>query len=242
MSIFRKYFLEKKIKMSKVKKKTVINIGLGIIGLVIIMSIIDPSSGAIYKRPEFNDSLYASWHPGSFCIPCHYTLMSTEQAQNISVGCQCHQYKPEGSTKYNIDMTQIFKIHKDVICVRCHIGFKNPDEVTPQEFHSIMPIDCKNCHNYTANGEMEIPDKRNCSDCHAGGDPHIVHSKNDNLAKICVACHGENFASQYISGNVKINISQQGNVSIQPVPQINVQYPTIGNFLANLLRSIGILK
>lgn len=214
-----------------------------IIGIMTILSDFAIISNAAYERPEFSDGLYSSWHPGSYCIPCHYSLMSVEKAKNISIGCQnCHQYKPKGSSKYDIDMSKIFNIHKDIICIRCHIGIKNQNKVTAQDFHKIMPIDCKNCHNYSK-GTYQVPEKKNCSDCHANGDPHIVHSGNKRLEKMCIACHGEEFANKYISKGLQINISEQGIVSTKPpVAGVKVEYPTIGKFLENVLKMIGIFK
>lgn len=231
----------KKMK-KKIKKKGAYKIFiLGIMAVLSFFTIISISNAA-YERPEFSDGLYASWHPGSFCIPCHYSLNSVEKAKNISIGCQnCHQYKPKGSTKYDIDMSKIFNIHKDIICIRCHIGIKNQKEVTAQDFHRIMPIACNNCHNYS-NGTYQIPEKKNCSDCHANGDPHVVHSGDKRLEKICIACHGEDFANKYISGAVQINVSKLGIISVGSATGTAVEYPTIGKFLENIFKMIGILK
>jgi hypothetical protein len=217
------------------EKRTVYNIVINVLSILIISfyGLVSISSAA-YERPAYDQALTAPWHPGSYCIPCHFSLMDSGTAQKISNTCKCHDYKPAGSTGgYTINMTKIYDIHKDIMCIRCHIGMKSQQNVTAQDFHRIMPIACSNCHNYT-NGTIQIPEKKNCSDCHADGNPHIVHGKK--VEVLCVACHGEEFANKYINRPIQITdkgiVTLSGNVTVR-------EYPTITGYLSNIL---GILS
>ncbi len=207
---------------------------IGIVSILIIsFSFYLSPVDAAYERPEFKDGLTSNWHPGAFCIPCHYSLMSTEKAQNISVSCKnCHENmraREKGKRKYEIDMNRVFNIHKDIVCIRCHIGTKEQRDVTAQDFHRIMPIDCINCHNYT-NGMYQKPEKKNCSDCHMKGDPHVVHG--DKVDKMCIACHGEVFANKYVNGTF---LKPGQNISTKMLKETR-EYPTIVNFFEKILR------
>jgi hypothetical protein len=126
-------------------------------------------------------------------------------------------------------MTKIYDIHKDTMCIRCHIGMKDQQDVTAQDFHRIMPIACSNCHKYT-NGTYQVPEKKNCSACHADGNPHVVHGKK--IEVLCVACHGEDFANKYVGKT--INITDKGIVMLPGNATVRV-YPTITEFLGNML-------
>lgn len=212
--------------MISVEKRFIYNI-LSI--LIISFYSLVPISSA-YERPAYDQALAAQWHPGSFCIPCHFSLMDQGTAAKISNTCKCHDYRPEGQTSgYKINMTKIYDIHKDTMCVKCHIGMKDQKDVTAQDFHRIMPIACSNCHNYT-NGSYQVPQKKNCSDCHADGNPHIVHGKKIEI--LCVACHGEEFANKYV-GKV-INVTDIGMVLLPVNATVRV-YPTITEFLGSML-------
>lgn len=200
--------------------------------LIILILFYSPDISAAYQRVSFDDGLYAQWHPGAFCIPCHYALTSLEKAQSISAGCQCHNYRPNGETTgYKVDMANITELHKDIICIRCHIGMKDQQSVSAQDFHRIMPIACSNCHTYL-NGTIQIPEKKNCSDCHANGNPHVVHGAK--IGQLCIACHGEEFAKKYPNNTFVVT---EGNVSIKP--EIVVESPTITNFIYKLLQMIA---
>jgi hypothetical protein len=187
---------------------------------------------AAYERVSFNDGLYDQWHPGAFCIPCHYSLMSLEKAQSISSGCKCHNYRPNGEiTGYKVDMANITEIHKDIICIRCHIGMKDQKNISAQDFHRIMPIACSNCHIYL-NGTIQVPEKKNCSDCHTDGNPHVVHGTK--IGELCIACHGEEFAKKYTNTTLVIT---EKNISIKT--EIVAESPTITNFIYKILQMIA---
>lgn len=193
-------------------------------------------SSATYERPAYDQALTAPWHPGSYCIPCHFSLMDIEKAKKISGSCKCHDYRPKGITGgYKVDMTKIYDIHKDIMCIRCHIGMKNQQNVTVQDFHRIMQIACSDCHTYV-NGTYQIPEKKKCSDCHADGNPHVVHG--DKIEKLCIACHGEEFANKYV--NKTIEISDKGMVLLTPSNTTVREYPTITGFLSKILDIVGL--
>jgi hypothetical protein len=183
-----------------------------------------------YERPAYDQALTAPWHPGGFCIPCHFSLMERTTAEKISNTCRCHDYRPAGEISgYNINMTKIYDIHKDTMCIRCHIGMKDQKDVTAQDFHRIMPIACSNCHKFT-NGTYQVPEKKNCSDCHADGNPHIVHGAK--IEVLCVACHGEDFANKYV--DKAINVTDIGLVLLPVNVTVRV-YPTITEFIGNMI-------
>lgn len=220
---------------SKEKREFKANIGVvKIIYIVAISFYALVSVSAAYERPAVDTALTAPWHPGGYCIPCHYSLMTLDKAKNISNTCGCHNLRPAGQTSgYKIDMSKIYGIHNNIICIRCHIGMKNQDGVTAQDFHRIMPIACSNCHTYT-NGTIQIPDKKNCSDCHADGNPHVVHG--NKIETLCVACHGEDFASKYTSGIV--SIPNNNGTTAKPVGVSFTDYPTITRFLYKIFGTI----
>ena len=227
--------------LKKSEEHAVHNGHLKIIGALLIFSsilivIVLSGSAKAYERPEFKDGLADKWHPGNFCIPCHYSLMSKEKAQAISSGCKCHDYKPKDAVgKYKVDMTKIFDIHKDIVCIRCHVGIKNQENVTAMDFHRIMSnTPCLSCHTFV-NNTYQKPQKTNCSDCH-GGDPHVVHG--NRLEKMCVACHGE-FGENYTNKTIEIS-GKMNTPSIVETEAINTgEYPTIAEFLSRIFKSIA---
>jgi hypothetical protein len=181
-----------------------------------------------YERPQFKDGLTDSWHPGAYCIPCHYTLLGTDNARSISNGCTCHDYKPKNAQGLKVDMTRIFDIHKDIVCIKCHVGNKDGDAVKAADFHRIMSnVSCLSCHTFM-NDTYQRPQKTKCSDCH-GGDPHVVHGKR--LEKMCVACHGE-FGETYAG--------QKLSIPSAPKPQAaaSVEYTTIGQVISKIIDSL----
>jgi hypothetical protein len=203
-----------------------------IVSILVFLFYVFVTISAAYERPAFDTALTAKWHPGGYCIPCHYSLMNIEKARSISNTCSCHDIRPRGETGgYNINMTKIYDIHNNIICIRCHIGIKNPDEVTVQDFHRIMKIACSNCHTY-ANGTYQVPEKTNCSDCHAGGNPHTVHGNKTEI--LCIACHGEDFAKKYADKTVSI---PDRNVTI--AKQIGPEdYPTVARILSKIIGTL----
>jgi hypothetical protein len=225
-------FRNKTIKKNRFLSGVLI-ISLGAISFVLISGI-----GNAYERPEFTDGLTADWHPGSFCIPCHYTLASTERAKEISSGCTCHsqEYMDKNSTSsFKIDMSKIFTIHKNIICIRCHVGEKSKDNITAADIHRVMSkTPCSSCHVF-ANGTYLKPQKTGCSDCH-GGDPHVVHGAR--LDKMCVACHGD-FGEKY--ANKLVLPYNATNISLSVITkQQNTlnQFPTIGQILTGIIQAL----
>lgn len=190
-----------------------------------------PVPVSAYERTMPTDGLIGAWHPGGYCISCHYSLTSIEKAQAISYSCECHNYRPSGiTTGYKIDMANITNLHKDIMCIRCHIGMKDQNNVSAQDFHRIMPIACNNCHGYI-NGTIQIPEKKNCSDCHANGNPHVVHG--NKVGELCIACHGEDFAKKYSNGTINVT---ENNVSLQP--EVVKEYPTVTDLIDKILQTI----
>ena len=181
-----------------------------------------------FERPEIKDGLTDKWHPGAFCIPCHYTLLNTDKAQSISNGCKCHDFRPiNAENKYKVDMKKIFDIHKEIVCIRCHVGVKDGTNVTAADFHRIMSKEtCFTCHTYE-NGTIQKPQKTKCSDCHSG-DPHVVHGKR--LERMCETCHGE-FAKNYVG------VKSTGIVSTRPEAAVQ-EHPTIGQIISNIIGSL----
>ncbi len=192
-----------------------------------------------YERPEFTDGLISNWHPGSFCIPCHYTLLGNERAREISEGCSqtCHGSgnRPKDATSnYKVDMTKISKIHKDIICIKCHVSTKSEQNVTAVDFHRVMSkTACLTCHTFV-NGTYVKPQKTSCSDCH-GGNPHVVHGKR--IDRMCVACHGE-FGEKYIG---KLELPSNVSNMSQTIKKSEVgvkEYPTIGMIITRIIESL----
>ena len=124
-------------------------------------------------------------------------------------------------------MTKIFNIHKDIVCIRCHIGVKDGDNVNAADFHRIMSKQtCMTCHTYE-NETILKPQKTKCSDCHSG-DPHVVHGKR--LEKMCETCHGE-FAKNYVGDKTLSPISTRTEAVVK-------EYPTIGQIISQLINSL----
>ncbi len=233
MKINKSKLIKVEMKINKSRDENMILKSKKLIFLLILFSIFSSIliiNSDAYERPEYDNALVAPWHTGGYCVPCHYSLMDIKKARDISTGCKCHDFQKKGAeSKYIVEMTKIVGIHKDIICVRCHIGIKSEDEITAQEFHRIMPIDCKNCHNQSE-GTYVIPEKK-CSACHMNGDPHLVHG--NKIEKICTACHGTEFAGKYVGK--KLNVSAEG-ISVQS--EIIREYPTIVKYIDNIIKMV----
>ncbi len=192
---------------------------------------------AAYQRPEFKDGLVGRWHPGALCISCHYSLSTTEKAQSISAGCKCHDkiYIPkDAKSVYEVDSSKILDLHKDITCVRCHIGLKNR-EAGVQDLHSIKKsLECTQCH-VVENATIKVPEKKRCFECH-NGDPHVVHS--NKTEKLCPACHGE-FGERYIENALLISEKEMLPATfIKNETVVVKEYPTIVNFIIGIIKSI----
>lgn len=203
-----------------------------IVSFIAIFFVLLAVSANAYERPEFKDGLTEKWHPGRFCIPCHYTLMETEKAREISNSCfKCHDNRPENVERgYQIDMSKIYVIHEDIVCIRCHVGTKEETEATAADFHRVMSkTSCLSCHTFE-NGTYQKPLKTSCSDCH-GGDPHVVHGSR--LEKMCVACHGE-FGEKY-----SIPSPSNFSVSNMSAAEQSVEgFPTIGEIIIKIIEPL----
>lgn len=200
-----------------------------LISVIILISIIFiPASAGDYKRPEYTDGLEEKWHPGGYCIPCHYTLLGNEKARAISLGCEkCHVYRPKGAESgLKIDMSKVYDVHKDIVCIRCHVGIK--DNMTSVDFHMIKSkMACETCHT-VANGTYLKPPTTKCSNCHSS-DPHVVHGKR--VENLCVACHGE-FGEKYVKPPAAL-VPSPGK------PEVAVEaFPTIGEFMSKIIESL----
>ena len=224
-------FKDKLLKKNKENK----SIGNILIFFIIMVSIVFFSiQASAYERPQFKDGLMDNWHPGKICIPCHYTLAGTEKAKAISTNCfKCHANRPQNvQGGYNIDMVKIFNIHKDMVCIRCHVGIKDGDKITAQDFHRVMSkTACLSCHTFE-NGTYQKPKKTKCSDCH-GGDPHVIHG--ERIEKMCPACHG-------VFGEKYINMTAPASELPIPLNKSNTVlkdegYLTIGQFINNIIES-----
>lgn len=210
------------------------------ITLLFLMSYIvlaSPPANA-YERQEFMDGLAEKWHPGSFCIPCHYTVAGTEKAKKISTGCQCHNYKQKNNPGMKIDMTRILDIHTDMVCIKCHMGSeKNLENTNASDIHRIMNrVACLKCHS-VENGTMLKPKDKKCSFCH-GADPHIVHGKK--LESICVACHAE-FGEKYVNKSVDQTEKMSSPSSIVKMEnsiKVESRNPSIGEIVSKLFSSM----
>lgn len=202
-----------------------------IFSLILVSLVLLAKSAYAYERVEFKDGLTEKWHPGGYCIPCHYTLLGTEKARAISYNCyKCHDLRPkDAKSKYEIDMTKVYDIHKDIVCIRCHVGIKDEKNVTAADFHRIMSkTACLSCHTFD-NGTYIKPQKTKCSDCH-GGDPHIVHGKK--VENMCTACHGEEFGEKYVKPPAAL-IPSIGK------PEVSIkEVPTIGGFISKIIESL----
>lgn len=192
---------------------------------------------AAYERPEIKDGLTGRWHPGALCIYCHYSLSTTEKAQAISSGCKCHDkvYIPKDAKNvYDVESSKILDLHKDIVCVRCHIGIKNR-EVNVQDLHSIKnKLECTQCH-IIENTTIKIPEKKKCFECH-GGDPHVVHS--NKTEKLCPACHGE-FGERYMKNTLLTQEKEMLPATfVKNETTVIKEYPTVVDFVINIIKSI----
>ncbi|NJD76637.1 MAG: hypothetical protein FIB08_06000 [Candidatus Methanoperedens sp.] len=211
-----------------------------IISLAMFSFILMAGQADAYERPDYKDGLTGNWHPGSFCIPCHYTLLGNERAKEISSGCTkaCHAIgnRPKDTkTAYKIEIASISKIHKDIVCIKCHVGTKSEKNVTAVDFHRVMSkTACLDCHTYV-NGSYLKPQRTACSDCH-GENPHIVHGKR--LDKMCEACHGE-FAEKFISKlELPSNLSNMSRSAAVSKSETIKEYPTIGQIISRIFALI----
>lgn len=217
------------------KKRTLILLFLMAAGLIII-----PGSNAAYERTPFSDGLAEKWHPGSFCIPCHYTIAGDEKARSISTGCQCHKYSLKNPIKpMQIDMTKILDIHINMVCIKCHVGQnKNISNLKAADFHNVMKrIACTKCHTIE-NGRAIKPKAKICSDCHAV-DPHVVHGKK--LEKICMACHGEfgeKFSNKSVDPSEKMSLPSAISKLDTNETFLTKDYTSFGEFINKLVLSI----
>lgn len=211
---------------------------LSALSIILLMNVITNNATA-YERPAFSDGLTDRWHPGALCITCHYVLNSKERAQSISNGCKCHaDYALKNTEGYKkINMSKIFDYHKNIICVKCHVG-TNKNQTLPQDIHRVMNnISCLKCHTMD-NGIIKRPEKTKCFECH-GGDPHVVHK--NKVERVCPACHGE-FGERYVS-----RILKESEMSMVPPAVLNAtnmsinkkrEYTTIVDFLMNIINSM----
>lgn len=193
-----------------------------------------------YEIPQFTDGLAEKWHPGSFCIPCHYTIAGDEKAKSISTGCQCHNYKPKNPVKpMQIEMPRILEIHINMVCIKCHMGSnKNISNLRASDFHRVMNrVACMKCHTID-NGKIIKPKAKICSDCHAA-DPHVVHGKK--LENLCMACHGE-FGEKFTNKSVdildKIRLPSAITRLEEKEDVVKREYTSIGEFINKLISSI----
>lgn len=208
---------------------------LTIISIFIILFITYQATA--YQRSEFKDGLVGRWHPGALCISCHYSLSTTEKAQSISAGCKCHDkiYIPKDAKNvYEVDNSKILDLHKDIICVRCHIGVKNR-EASSQDLHYIKKrLECTQCHE-SENATVKLPEKKKCFECH-NADPHVVHS--NNTEKLCPACHGE-FGERYIENALLTSEKDMLPTMLAKNETVVIkEYPTIVDFVMSILKSI----
>jgi len=217
------------------KTKGIINIiKFLIIFNIIMFPVIFTSPAKAYERPEFNDGIAEGWHPGNYCVPCHYTVAGTTKAKEIDSNCDnCHKYRPKG-TQFNtreIDKAKIINIHANIVCIRCHVGLKSQANITASDFHRVMSkTACLSCHTFK-NGTYIKPLKTKCSDCH-GGDPHIAHGKK--LEKLCVACHGD-FGEKYVNKSIGASDKMRPlSLSNNSAPD-KAESPTLGQLIINLL-------
>ena len=209
-------------------------LSLSLMGALFIF-LSQPADG--YERPQFKDGLASKWHSGSFCLPCHYMLLGTKNASDISKNCiKCHQYVPKNPTRNKeIDMTKIFGIHQDIVCIKCHVGPNADENLTAADFHSTMSkIPCLGCH-VLKNGIYEKPPKTQCSACHSA-DPHVVHD--NRLEKMCEACHGEFGANYSVPSPSTGAISNQSEIRSRESLSIGGQYPTIGQLISRIIESL----
>lgn len=227
--------IKEKISKKDTKYRSIIRIL--IISLVMFSLILMANQANAYERPEYKDGLDAKWHAGRICLPCHYTILSDAEAKEISRGCSshCHKstYRPKDSkNKYKLDMSKIVDLHKDVMCIRCHAGIRNENNITATDFHRMMSkTGCLSCHRFE-NGTYFKPEKTKCSECHAS-DPHVVHDKK--TEKMCVLCHGD-FVENYV------NPATQDQVSEKTVDmareKTTIESPTIGQFISSMIESL----
>jgi hypothetical protein len=222
------------------RKKYDLITGILILSLMVVSLIIIAEPAHAYERPEYTDGLTGNWHPGGFCIPCHYTLLGNERAKEISTKCTqtCHaraNIPKDSKNAYKVNMVKISEIHRDILCIRCHIGTKSALNVTAVDFHRVMSkTDCMSCHTFE-NDSYVKPQKTDCSDCH-GGDPHVVHGKR--LDNMCEACHGE-FALKYIDKlKLPSNASNATLLSSMNKTETIKGYPTIGEIISRIIESI----
>ncbi len=210
-------------------------VGILVFSSIMILLVLSAASANAFERPPFKDALVNQWHPGSFCIPCHYTLLSTKEASVISSSCRCHNYRSsEGGFK--IDLSKIPALHTSIVCIKCHVGTNKENNLTASDFHRVMSkVACLECHTF-ANGTYQKPQKTNCSDCH-GGDPHMVHGKK--LENMCVICHGDAIG-KYTStfGSTTSGAMPAFSPALTKSQAAVKEYPTIGQFISGIIQFI----
>lgn len=228
------------IKNYKTSRKKIVPINKNIIFIIctmVMLPFLFAGPASAYERPEFKDGVGARWHDAKICLPCHYMLAGTEKASAISSSCEnCHSNQVKGYAKGDdrkIDMTKIANLHKDIVCIRCHVGLKSQKNVTAGDFHRVMSkTACLSCHTYE-NGTYKKPLKTRCSDCH-NVNPHVVHGKR--IEKMCVACHGE-YIEVYVNSlgaEDKAKLPSLSNISMPNISN-KPEYPSIGEFIIKLL-------
>jgi len=222
-------FIKEKTSRKKIKRIIIT------IYFIVILIILLPGSANAYESPEYKDGLFQSWHRANLCIPCHYMLAGTAKAQAISNSCKnCHQYNVKGATAANdrkIEMSNIEKIHTDMVCINCHVGPGTGTNITAADFHRVMSkTACLECHAFD-NGTYIKPLKTRCSDCHSGN-PHVVHG--DRLNKMCIACHGENI-EKFISLNPEVAVKMMSLPGQNATIVDRSEYPTLGEFIIKLI-------
>lgn len=232
-----------------VPNKSEILIKFLIVSIALFSLILMAGIAYAYESPEFTDGLTARWHDGAKCIPCHYTLLGNERAREISINCAntCHdkEHRPKNAVRSSeIDTKWISEIHKDIVCIKCHVGTKSSVNVTAVDFHRVMSkTQCSSCHTFE-NGIYMKPKKTNCSECH-GGNPHVVHG--NKIDRMCVACHGEygenieKLAEQNPELRLPIGVNMTSrNISMEVV---KTEYVTIGQLMTKIIGSlINILR
>lgn len=206
---------------------------------IMVILILFTGSVNAYERPAFKDGLASDWHPGSFCIPCHYTIAGDEKAKSISTGCQCHKIASKKPETRIIDFGMVLDIHTDMVCIKCHVGKdKNVNNLEASDFHRVMSrVACMKCHTIV-DGNIQKPRAKICSDCH-GADPHIVHGKK--LEQLCMACHGEfgeKFTNKSVDPSQKMRLPSTLKESLENKEIESEEITSLGEFISNILSSI----
>ncbi|MFO7968337.1 MAG: hypothetical protein R6U44_12135 [Archaeoglobaceae archaeon] len=127
-------------------------------------------------------------HPRGYadiCFSCHGTIL-TEKETNSKLGrCSCHSLDVDDFAHSKQDENKLSSIHED-LCAKCHTGIG----YTPEDFARLVHLphgilECSRCH---GEGNITVPDAKNCNNCHIE-DVHDVH--HDIVEDLCVGCHGK---------------------------------------------------